>query len=140
MGEGKSLAFLVTAVMLRGVTVVMVPLIGLGSDQVNTAMKLEHGGEVYHIDENKSSDFIALMDRLLSITKRDNRTVNSVVLYCSPQLLEPGGMFVRCLKKLARGDIITSVWIDESHCIHRDGSMGLNFVLNSIQVIPPFLM
>ena len=41
-GEGKSLAFLATAVMLWGVIVVMFPLIGLGSDQVNKAMKLEY--------------------------------------------------------------------------------------------------
>ena len=126
-GEGKSLAFLATAVMLRGVTVVMIPLIGLGSNQVNNAMKLEHGVEAYHIDKNKSPDFIALMDRLLSITKRDNRNANSVVLYCSPQSLEPGGMFVRCLEKLAQGDIITSVWIDESYCIHHDGFNGTKF-------------
>jgi len=36
-------------------------------------------------------------------------------------------MFVRCLKKLAQGDIITSVWVDESHCIHRNGFNGTKF-------------
>ena len=39
-GEGKSLVIITTAAMLRGVTIVMVPLIGLGSDQVNKAVNL----------------------------------------------------------------------------------------------------
>jgi len=59
------------AVMLHGVTVVMVPvpLIGMSSNQVNKAMQLSHGAEAYqyHINSNKSGDFIAPMDCLLSI-------------------------------------------------------------------------
>jgi len=45
-GEGKSLVLLGTATMLRGVFVCMVPLIGLGSDQVSktkiTLLELRH--------------------------------------------------------------------------------------------------
>ena len=52
-GDGKSLVFLATAVMLWGVIAVMFPLIGLGSDQVNEAMKIKHGVEAYHIEEEK---------------------------------------------------------------------------------------
>ena len=39
-GEGKSMIILGAATMRRGVTVVLVPLIGLGSDQVNKSMNL----------------------------------------------------------------------------------------------------
>jgi len=88
--EGKSRAFLSTAVILRGITMVIVPLIGRGSDQLNKATKLEHGVEAYHIGENKRAGFVALIDCLLSITKCNDRTANSVVLYYSLRSLVPG--------------------------------------------------
>ena len=52
MGEGKSLVIITTSALLRGVTVVMVPLIGMGSDQVNKAVNLGQRIEAYHVDEN----------------------------------------------------------------------------------------
>ena len=39
-GEGKSLVITTTVALLCGVTIVMVPLLGLGSDQVNKAVNL----------------------------------------------------------------------------------------------------
>ncbi|KAL7526440.1 hypothetical protein ACHAXR_003455 [Thalassiosira sp. AJA248-18] len=127
-GEGKSLVILTTATMLRGVTVVMVPLIGLGSDQVNKSFSLRDGVEAYHVDENRGEDFLLLVKRLYSIKKRDDgRTTNSIILYCSPQSLSPTSLFSQCLKTLAKRNIITSVFIDEAHSIHRDGYNGSNF-------------
>ncbi|KAL7539694.1 hypothetical protein ACHAXR_009496 [Thalassiosira sp. AJA248-18] len=126
-GEGKSLVILTTAAMLRGVTVVMVPLIGLGSDQVNKSFRLHEGIEAYHVDENKGDDFMHLMKRLMSIKKRDGRSSNSIILYCSPQSLSPTNMFSQCLTALAKRNLITSVFVDEAHSIHRDGYNGSKF-------------
>ena len=61
-GEGKSLVITGSATMLRGVTVVMVPLIGLGSDQANKAKNLDNRVEAYHLDEFKENTFKVLRD------------------------------------------------------------------------------
>ncbi|KAL7535523.1 hypothetical protein ACHAXR_006542 [Thalassiosira sp. AJA248-18] len=113
--------------MLRGVTIVMVPLIGLGSDQVNKSFRLKEGVEAYHVDENRGEDFILLAQRLLSMKTDGGRTPNSIILYCSPQSLSPTGTFSHVLKKLASRNLITSVFVDEAHSIHRDGFNGSNF-------------
>lgn len=127
-GEGKSLVVLTTAAMLRGVTIVFVPLIGLGSDQVNKCIDIEKGIEAYHIDENKGDDFKLLCERLFAITpNNEGRTATSTILFCSPHSLDPSTTFSKVLMKLAQRKLITSVFIDEAHTIHRDGKHGSNF-------------
>jgi len=135
-GKIACLFDLTTAVLLRGVTTGMAPLIGLGSDQVNKATRLAHRVESYHINENKSAEFIALVDRLLSITKRNGRTGNSVIIFYLPQSLDPAGILVKFLNKLADCDIITLMWVDECHCIHRNGLMVPDSGRNLTQVTP----
>ena len=51
--DGKSLVPLTTSIIRTGVTLVLVPLHGLGSDQVDKATVLDHGVEAYYIDEHK---------------------------------------------------------------------------------------
>ncbi|KAL7535419.1 hypothetical protein ACHAXR_006478 [Thalassiosira sp. AJA248-18] len=126
-GEGKSLVILTTATMLRGVTIVMVPLIGLGSDQVNKSFRVKEGVEAYHIDEDRGEDFMLLSRRLISMKTTEGRSANSVILYCSPQSLSPTGHFSHVLKKLASRNLITSVFVNEAHSIHREGFNGSNF-------------
>ena len=60
-GEGKPPAIIMTAALLRGVTIVMVPIIGLGSDQVNKDVNLGQRIEAYHLYENVGQDFLSLM-------------------------------------------------------------------------------
>ena len=126
-GEGKSLVIITTAALLRGVTIVMVPLIGLGSDQVNKAVNLGQRIEAYHVDENVGKDFLCLMKRLLSIKTRGGHSGSSIILYCSPQSLSPTTNLSRCLKQLARLNLITAVFVDEAHTIHREGYHGSKF-------------
>ena len=54
--EGKSLVSLTLATIFNGLTVVLVPLIGLVSDQVEKASVPELNGEAYHVDEHKFED------------------------------------------------------------------------------------
>ena len=89
MGEGKSLIITITLAVNQGITIVIVPLIGLGIDQVNKAINLDQSIEVYHVDENCGDDFLSLTDCLLSIEKRDIRPGPLIVLYCLPQSLGP---------------------------------------------------
>jgi superfamily II DNA helicase RecQ len=46
-GEGKSLVLLGTATMLRGVTICLVPLLGLGSSQASKSRSTKHRVEGY---------------------------------------------------------------------------------------------
>ena len=76
----------------------MVPLIGLGSDQVNKSFRLTHRVEGYHVDEHKNGDFLLLLKRLLSMKiLGDGQTHSSLILYCSPQSLSPTSQFSTCL-------------------------------------------
>jgi hypothetical protein len=102
MGGGKSLVIITTAAMLRGVTIMMVPLIGLGSDQVNKAANIGQRIEAYHVDENVGNNFLCLMKRLLSLKMQNGRSGSSIILYCSPQSLAPTTNLSRCLRKLAK--------------------------------------
>lgn len=126
-GEGKTLVITTTAVLLRGIVIVMVPLIGLGSDQVNKAIDLGNGLEGYHTDENHGQDFTNLMTRLYSIKKRNGRAANAIILFCSPQSMGPGRQLTRALYGLAEKDLITAAFIDEAHTIHKDGYNGSQF-------------
>ena len=126
-GEGKTLVITTTAVLLRGIVIVMVPLIGLGSDQVNKAIDLGNGLEGYHTDENHGQDFTNLMTRLYSIKKRNGRAANAIILFCSPQSMGPGRQLTRALYGLAEKNLITAAFIDEAHTIHKDGYNGSQF-------------
>ena len=50
-GEGKSLCLYGAASLLKGIIVCLVPLIGLGSDQVAKTERAAIGLEAYHADE-----------------------------------------------------------------------------------------
>eukprot|EP00984_Skeletonema_dohrnii_P002679 scaffold926_cov75-Skeletonema_dohrnii-CCMP3373.AAC.2 len=52
-GEGKSLVLKGMATIKRGITVCLVPLVGLGSDQVCKTTCAKCGVEAYHVDEWK---------------------------------------------------------------------------------------
>ena len=55
-GPGKSAVPLTIVTLCRGVTVVMVPLFRLESDQVKKAMHFEKGVKAYHVDEHCGED------------------------------------------------------------------------------------
>ena len=66
-----------------GVTLSMVPLVGLGSDQVNNSRNSSNLIEAYHLDKNRGVDGYALRRRLLSLLPREANRV-SIFLYASP--------------------------------------------------------
>ena len=53
---------LAMATILRGITIVMVPLIALGNDQIFEIKGPEIGVEAYHIDEFREQDVSKLTD------------------------------------------------------------------------------
>ena len=51
--DSKSLVPLTVSILRGRVTLILVPLHGLGSDQVDKATVPEHGVEVYYVDKHK---------------------------------------------------------------------------------------
>ena len=65
MANGNSLAPLTVATLHRGVAILLVPLFGIVSDQVEKAIVLEHSIEAHHIDKHKNYYNRLLCDCLL---------------------------------------------------------------------------
>ena len=62
--DGKSLVSLTVATICRGIAIIRVPLIGIGSDQVEKAIVVDHNVEACHADKHKQLDGLLLWDRL----------------------------------------------------------------------------
>ena len=85
-GSGKSAISLTIASMQKGVSIIMVPLIGHGSDQVAKATFIEANAEAYHVDEHTYDDAKLLRWRLRGIPDIERDTV-AALLYLSPRTL-----------------------------------------------------
>lgn len=97
--DGKSLALHAMATILRGVTIVMVPLIGLGSNQISKTKRPELGVEAYHSDEFRDDSASKLTERLESHNP-DNDT--SIIICISPQNLRLTTKWYNKLASLAK--------------------------------------
>jgi superfamily II DNA helicase RecQ len=118
-GDGKSAVVLASATILQGITLVLVvPLLGLGCDQVAKSFRLEQKVEAYHLDKHRGPDFIALRDRLLKIRKKRSQ---SIILFTSPQALKKHSDWHPVFKLLFSRQLFTLLVIDEAHCVERQG-------------------
>jgi superfamily II DNA helicase RecQ len=115
-GDGKSAVILASATILRGITLVLVPLLGLGCDQVAKAFRLEQRVEAYHLNEHRGPDYITLRDRLLKIRKKRSQ---SIILFTSPQALKKHSLWHPVFKALFSRQLFSLMVIDEAHCVER---------------------
>jgi superfamily II DNA helicase RecQ len=89
-GSGKSAVPLTDGSLCNGITLTMVPLVGLGSDQVSKSTKESNFIEAYHLDEqHMGTDAQVLSKRLLALNEREAKCVSNF-LYVSPQSLQHG--------------------------------------------------
>jgi superfamily II DNA helicase RecQ len=86
-GEGKSAVVLTSAMLLHGISLVVVPLLSLGCDQVAKAQRPLFKVESYHLDKNCGEDHLAVQWHLLSITDRRSQPI---IIFASPQSLKVG--------------------------------------------------
>ena len=107
--DGKSLVPLTVSVLRGGVTLVLVPLHGLGSNQVDKAAVLEHGIEAYYVDEHMYGNAKMLEERLAQYSEEETDE-NSFPVWCLRQVITlnsvPEGVrtvvhFGRCTGTLA---------------------------------------
>ena len=52
-GSGKTAVLLAVGLLCRGVSIVLVPLIGLGATMVDSVADFDRGIEAYHLNEYK---------------------------------------------------------------------------------------
>eukprot|EP00577_Skeletonema_sp_RCC1716_P018876 CAMPEP_0113417504 /NCGR_PEP_ID=MMETSP0013_2-20120614/25687_1 /TAXON_ID=2843 ORGANISM="Skeletonema costatum, Strain 1716" /NCGR_SAMPLE_ID=MMETSP0013_2 /ASSEMBLY_ACC=CAM_ASM_000158 /LENGTH=260 /DNA_ID=CAMNT_0000304635 /DNA_START=12 /DNA_END=794 /DNA_ORIENTATION=- /assembly_acc=CAM_ASM_000158 len=106
-GEGKSLVLKGMATIKRGITVCLVPLVGLGSDQVCKTTCTKCGVEAYHVDEWRGDRCERLMKRLSIFDP--SKQHKSIVLFISPQQLGDGTQWCNLLKHLAKEGISAKI-------------------------------
>ena len=112
-GEGKSLVLLGLVYTLRGVTIVMGPLHGLGTDQANKSKCIDKGLKAYHVNEFRDLDYRLLVERL-KVFKKDHNAC--ILIYISPQIMrEKDSRWHLLLKQLAINGLLSVLCIDEVH-------------------------
>ena len=84
--DGKSIVPLTVALLRNGVAIILVPLHGLGSDQVEKANLPSSGVEAYYVSEHKNADASALRKRLHSFSLEEAEEV-TIILFVSPSSL-----------------------------------------------------
>ncbi len=116
-GSGKTAVPLTVGRLRRGVSLFMVPLIGLGCDLVEKYNNYHQDVEAYHLDEHREKgDVDALLLRLSTLTL--NRTV---YLFVSPQTLSSSSLWWKHLMKLSNAGLMSLVCIDEAHEVAQSG-------------------
>jgi superfamily II DNA helicase RecQ len=112
-GEGKSLVLQGMASMLKGVTVVMVPLLGLGADQEEKCNGANASSvESYHLDEYRQSNASELRGHLDDYSREEK---TAIILFVGPQQLSQHSFWCPVLMSLALRGCISAVCIDEVH-------------------------
>ena len=118
--DGKSLVPLTVSVLRGGITLILVPLHGLGSDQVDKATVPEHGIVAYYVDEHKCENAKILVERLAHYTEEE-ADHNSILLFASPNLLKEGSGWMKTFSSVADKGLIRTVAVDEAHEIEQSG-------------------
>ncbi|KAL7472437.1 hypothetical protein ACHAXS_012774 [Conticribra weissflogii] len=115
-GEGKSIVPWTVAALRKCITIILVPLIGLGSDQVSKASRLELGIEAYHLDKIG-------METLINCTNNcDHSEIHeTVILFASPNCLQTESRWRPLFFQMAKHGLISLFAIDEAHCVVTDG-------------------
>ncbi|KAL3759766.1 hypothetical protein ACHAWU_007510 [Discostella pseudostelligera] len=114
MGEGKSIVLTGASSLLGGVTISLVPLLGLGADQVNKYNNRYCGFEAYHVDEFRDTYAKGLLERLDRYTYSE---FSSILLYVSPSSLRKDSIWYSKFQQLAKRGAISAFCIDECHSV-----------------------
>ncbi len=110
-GGGKSICFQVPALMMRGLCVVVSPLIALIKDQVTQLRQREIKAEAIHAGMSKREIDIALDNCVHADVK---------FLYLSPERLK-SDLFIERIKIVNERRKVCLIAVDESHCISQWG-------------------
>jgi hypothetical protein len=126
--DGKSLVPAITSALRGGVSIILVPLHGLGSDQVESAENNQFGIEAYYVDEHHFSNAKMLQGRLKLYSKQEAEE-STIILYVSPNSIREYTDSTRkhrnpwfpIFYSLAKEGIISLLAIDEAHAVEQAG-------------------
>jgi superfamily II DNA helicase RecQ len=120
-GEGKSIVLYGMATMRRNITLCIIPLVGLGSDQARKVNQMGAGTvHAIHADETKGLSLNAIETMLMGFEK-DSCKRGSLIIYMSPQSLAEGSRWRNILEHLAKNQLISGIAFDEAHCVPQQG-------------------
>ncbi|CAH6723472.1 ATP-dependent helicase Sgs1p [[Candida] jaroonii] len=132
-GGGKSLCYQLPALVKPGISIVVSPLISLMQDQIN-----------HLTDKGISAGMISSKN---NATERKEmidlfRNGKLKLVYLSPEMINSSGQVQKIIKSLHEKKVLTSVIVDEAHCISswghdfRPDYKGMNFFKKSYPDIP----
>ena len=121
-GGGKSLILSLAAVMVGGITYVIIPLLALTANQMaklKEALTDDGAIEVHHLDElKKSAVRTKLIPRMLAMSSESSTTM---FLLSSPQYLAGDALFRNALVQCQAQRTLRLVAIDEVHLYTQHG-------------------
>uniref|UniRef100_H2ZMJ5 ATP-dependent DNA helicase n=1 Tax=Ciona savignyi TaxID=51511 RepID=H2ZMJ5_CIOSA len=114
-GGGKSLCFQLPAILSKGITVVVTPLVSLMEDQV---LNLQQFGVEAHMLKADTS-----LDKVIDVydsLKSPNPRVK--LLYVTPEKISKSKQFMAHLDKCYKSGNLARIAIDEVHCVSQWGN------------------